>query len=367
MEKDMKFITCTKEYHKKAQDLICSVFSPTMIDKYPFLLSESNLNHMFIAIEEEQVVGAITYYVNDLLLGLIKLKLASIGAVSTHPDFRGRGIASTLLLLAEKKMLEEEIDMIVISGDLHIYKQFGADHLSLLARFDLPKVISDMTLTNYRDQDLDAYYDFYCQQAFRYERSKHDFKRLAKAVVCPDSWETSYFHGISLNNQLKGYCVLNVRGNSTMGMIREFGGSPSALLEVSGRLMEAHHLKELHLELVHNDPLVKSFSQLGCSHHDHAFESTLKIVDFNRFIDRLQPYFEYVLGDDHDALFIRYYDQKYHFKYKTQSYSTSDFKEASHIIFGPYENEELSQTDLGDLLQQLFPLPFVYTSNMNYQ
>jgi GNAT superfamily N-acetyltransferase len=363
----MKFITCTKEYHKKAQDLICSVFSPTMPDKYPFLLSESNLDHMFIALEGDQVVGVITYYVDDLLLGLVKLKLASIGAVSTHPAFRGRGIASTLLLLAEKKMMEEEIDVIVISGDLHIYKQFGADHLSLLARFDLPKVLSEMTITPYQDKDLDAYYEMYCQQAFRYERTKNEFKTLVKAVISPDPWETSYFHGITFKNQLKGYCVVNVRGDSTLGMIREFAGSPSALLEVSGRIMEEHHLKQLHLELVHNDPWVKSFTKLGCTHHHQAFESTIKIVDFNRFIDRLQPYFEYVLGDDRDALFIRYYDQKYHFKYKSQVYSTDDFKEASHILFGPYENETLSQTELGDLLLQLFPLPFVYTSNMNYQ
>ncbi|NTW95178.1 MAG: GNAT family N-acetyltransferase [Erysipelotrichaceae bacterium] len=363
----MKFITCTKEYHKKAQELVCMVFSPTMIDKYPFLLSESNMDHMFIAVEDEQVVGVITYFVNDLLLGLVKLKLASIGAVSTHPDFRGRGIASTLLLCAEKKMIEEEIDVIVISGDLHIYKQFGADHLSLLAQFDLPKVQSDTTITSYLDKDLDAYYEFYLQHPFRFERTKEEFKRLSKAVITPDPWESSYFHGIYLNDKLTGYCVLNVRGNATTGMIREFAGDPKSLLDVSGKLMDAHHLKQLHLELVHNDPLVRSFSELGVAHHHQAFESTIKIVDFNRFIDRLQDYFEYVLGDDHDALFIRYYDQKYHFKYKDQEYSPSDFKEASHILFGPYENEDLLQTELGDLLQQLFPLPFVYTSNMNYQ
>jgi GNAT superfamily N-acetyltransferase len=367
MEKDMKFITCTKEYHKKAQDLVCSVFNPNMIRKYPFLLSESNLDHMFIALDEDQVVGVISYYVNDLHLGLIKLKLASIGAVSTHPDYRGRGIASTLLLLAEKQMIQEEMDVIVISGDLHIYRQFGADHLSLLARFDLPKVLSDTNITSYQEKDLEAYYEFYCQQPFRYERTKAEFKRLAKAVVIFDPWETSYFYGISLNDKLKAYCVLAIRGNATLGVIREFAGSPSALLEVSGKLMEAHHLKQLHLELVHNDPLVKSFSKLGHNHHHEAIESTMKIVNFNQFIERLHPYFEYVLGDDHEALFIRYYDDKYHFKYKTQEYSTSDFKEASHILFGPYENDEISQTDLGEILQQLFPLPFVYTSNMNYQ
>jgi len=362
----MEYITCTKDLHEEAINLVRQVFNPMMTEKYPFLLGLQNLDHQVIALHENKVVGIISYTIDTLRLGLFSLRLASIGAVSTHPDFRGQGIATHLLALAESKMNEEEIDMVVISGDLNLYKRFGADHLSLLASFVFPKVRSNYQLIPYNEKDLDFYYDLYDQQPFVVERSKQDFKRLIKAVVTKDPWEQSAFYGIRLNDQLKAYLVLNTRPTHNHGQIREFAGSASALCAVTGELTDRHHVKEIRLDLAHNDPQVAILNQLGHKHH-HPPESVMKIIDFNRLIDKLQPYFEYILGDEHDDLMIRYYDDLYQFRYKEAHYETPDFNEAQHILFGPYDNPDLIETQIAALFEKIFPLPFVYTSNMNYQ
>lgn len=355
------------ETHQRALDLVTLVFNSNMPLKFPFLLGESNLDHQFIAIEDNKVVGFVSYAVNTLRLGLFNLKLASIGAVSTHPDYRGKGIATQLLNLAQEKMLEEGLDMVVISGDRNLYKRFGADHLSLLASFTLPNMGSDYHLIEYRTQDLNTYYDFYQQQTFLFQRTKADFKKLIEASRTPDPWEQCFFYGVTFDDKLTAYLVLAIKAGETFGTIKEFAGSAKAVLAVSSQLYHQYDLKELQLEMVHNDPTIPILSELGLHHKHHAFDSTLKILDFNRLIDQLQPYFEYVLGDEHDALFIRFYDGLYQFRFKEAHYETADFSEAQHILFGPYNNEDLLETPIGELFETLFPLPFVNTSNMNYQ
>lgn len=363
----MDYITCTKAYDQEAINLIRRVFNPKMTEKYPLLLGQDNLDHRLIAIHENKVVGVVSYVLTPIHLGLFSLNLASIGAVTTHPDFRGQGIASTLLNLAEAKMKAEETDLVVISGDLGIYRRFGADHLSLMASFTLPQVRSDYALIEVLPKDFPNYYELYRQQPFIFQRSKTEFKTLVKAVVSEDPWEQSYFHGMVLDGSIVGYLVLNTRPQRNYGVIREFAGSAKALIGVTGLLMEKYDLKQVKLELAHNDPQVLVLNALGLHHKHLPMESTMKILDFNRLIDKLQPYFEYVLGDDHDDLFIRYYDGLYQFRFKDAHYETSDFHEAQHILFGPYDNSDLIGNPISEVFSTLFPLPFVYTSNMNYQ
>lgn len=363
----MNYLVCNKAYHDAALNLITQVFNENMPDKFPFLLGEDNLDHQFIALEDNKVVGVVSYTINTLRLGLFSLRLASIGAVSTHPDYRGKGIATQLLKLAEAKMLEEELDVVVISGDRDLYKRFGADHLSILASFTLPKMTSDYQLVNYQNQDLETYFEFYLQQSFVFERNKAEFRKLIHATMATDPWEQCYFYGVTFEDKLTAYVVLAIRAGETSGTIKEFAGSAKAVMAVSALLYHRHDLKEIHLELVHNDPYVHMLTELGLPHKHHAFESTLKILDFNRLIQSLQPYFESVLGDDHDALFIRYYDGLYRFRFKEDHYETADFNEAQHILFGPYENGDSLGTTMARLFETLFPLPFVNTSNMNYQ
>lgn len=363
----MEFITCTKAYDQAALNLISQVFNPKMTMKYPFLLGKDNLNHRFIALQDDKVLGVVSYYVTPVRLGLFSLNLASIGAVATHPHHRGQGIASSLLKLAEASMKEEGTDLVVISGDIGIYKRFGADHLSLLASFTLPQVISDVSLIDYKPKDLSTYYALYRQQPFIFERSKTEFKKLIEAVISEDPWEQCYFHGLVVDKKIVGYLVLNTRPHRTTGVIREFAGSAKALVGSTTQLMERYQLKQIKLELVHNDPYVPILNALGLHHKHLEVESMMKIIDFNRLIDQLQPYFEYVLGDDHDDLFIRYYDGLYQFRYKEAHYETPDFNEAQHILFGPYDNSDLIAHPISEVFSVLFPLPFVYTSNMNYQ
>ena len=99
----MEYLTCTKDLHEEAINLVRQVFSPMMTEKYPFLLGSQNLDHQVIALHDNKVVGVISYTIDTLRLGLFSLKLASIGAVSTHPDFRGQGLRRIYWLWLSQK------------------------------------------------------------------------------------------------------------------------------------------------------------------------------------------------------------------------------------------------------------------------
>jgi len=120
----MNYKTVEGHEREKAVQLSTRIFKENMANQFLLLFGEDNKDHIFICKDEEEVVSMVTYYPSIIQLGNAHVKAGSIGSVCTDPEYRHKGIAYDLLLLAEKKMLEEKRSIAIISGEGGLYERF---------------------------------------------------------------------------------------------------------------------------------------------------------------------------------------------------------------------------------------------------
>ena len=84
------------------RELVDEVFrknSPrSMFDDYPQLFNQGNLHRLRVCVDDGKVVTHIGYTERFASILGCTVKVGCIGAVATHPDYRGRGLATRTLL-----------------------------------------------------------------------------------------------------------------------------------------------------------------------------------------------------------------------------------------------------------------------------
>ena len=93
---------------------------------YPVLWSGMPETVWFGAVESRTVVSAVGTIKKQIATPFGRISAAGIGSVYTLPDYRERGLASQLLDLSLAHLREEGVELVLISGDLSIYRRVGA-------------------------------------------------------------------------------------------------------------------------------------------------------------------------------------------------------------------------------------------------
>ncbi len=79
----------------------------------------------YVIARDGKPVSHIRVVYNVLSLNGCRLKIASIGGVCTHPDYRGQGIASTLLDHCVQVAADAGASLLLISGERGLYRRAG--------------------------------------------------------------------------------------------------------------------------------------------------------------------------------------------------------------------------------------------------
>lgn len=120
-----------------------SGLNPSMGLQYPLFLSKRNAHDLFIAEDDGKIIALNGILKNTAVINGHKISIASMGAVCTHPDYRGQGIATRLLHEVLTSLHDEGVALLVISGDRGLYTRNGADFTSLKKRFTLTRGACD--------------------------------------------------------------------------------------------------------------------------------------------------------------------------------------------------------------------------------
>jgi len=342
-----------------------------MEEQFILLFGESNWQHMFIAKENDAVVSMVNYYPSTIRLGDILIKAASIGSVCTNPDFRGKKLASTLLANAEKSMISEEIDMMIISGAGGIYSDIGAslsgnNHEYLI---DMDDILTQdhYSVSDYKESDLQFLKTIYQRESLRFERSDDEFQLLLKGQTYPDSWATYPIHLIRHLGKPVAYVIGVLPNEGDEFGIKEFAGDRAAIVGAFGALLKRHQRRKIHFATDAYDDIHASLKGVPFKLiHQHA---SLKIIDFVTLMDKLTPYFS-----------TRYPKSRIWFNIEdgglatfhceNETYHVPNNHLLNQLVFGFDEplNLDLSKMPkLAEFFSKVFPLPFVWTNNINYQ
>lgn len=356
---------CSERYHSATIRLICDTFKPPMLEEFPLLLGKSNMNHMWIAIDDEKVVAVVNFYVTPVILDGVMISVASIGAVATALSHRGKGLSSQLLHAAEKQMKLEGVDLVLISGDLPHYRRFGADQIGVMVQYEIPKSDSASQLMPYSDAFINELYTLYNQQKYRFYRSVHEMSELIKAALTPDPWWDTHVDMITVNNRIEGYLKYAIEHNHDIAFVHESIGKPEQLLKAVMSLHQLPSINHVYWELIDNDPLVPILDRLGYTKISHPLHHTSKIVNFNQLISRVHP-----LLSKHSKDFHIYYDENdsiYHFTIETITFSTKSLSIAQQLLFGPITDDLGLLDNQKEAFTKVLPLPFIFPNGLNYQ
>jgi predicted N-acetyltransferase YhbS len=97
-----------------------------MPDEFPYLYDPTNAQHWYIATDADRLVSIVGAMVWPAVIAGTNTRVASVGSVATDPDYRRQGLAGQLLSLAQSRLMQESVRIMLISGSLPIYQRWGA-------------------------------------------------------------------------------------------------------------------------------------------------------------------------------------------------------------------------------------------------
>lgn len=354
----MELRQAKKGEETKVSDLAVRIFKPNMKEQFIRLFHEQNIKHIFVAMDNQHLVSALNYYKTDIQSNRGLFKVASIGAVCTLEAYRGQGITSSLLSMAEEVMLEENIDFCIISGRRGLYQRFGARDVGAIDRYTYSpssKIQKTCEIRSFQESDEDVMYAIYEQEPIRYLRTRDEFHDLLIAQTYPDSYQTYPIYVIEKDNRVQAYVILIDHHEKKELGIKEYAGNRKLILEVLPELMKQHQKTSIDFMTFYEDDVKH---HIGVSPERISQQATLKIIDHTSFYNKLnawiQKHQKAIKFNENNRLTIL-----------NQSYTMTD-EMILKLIFSGEIPKELSSKE-AEILKHVFPIDLPWSHNLNYQ
>ncbi len=97
-----------------------------MAAEFAYFINEANRSRLRAFVEDGEVVSHCGYRRHQASIFGARVTVACLGAVCTHPDYRGKGLATKVLADCIAAMRSEGIDFAMISGRRGLYGRSGA-------------------------------------------------------------------------------------------------------------------------------------------------------------------------------------------------------------------------------------------------
>ncbi|MDD4354305.1 MAG: GNAT family N-acetyltransferase [Candidatus Izemoplasmatales bacterium] len=368
MTAPIAFHPCREEEYHGAIRLASETFKEAMDREYPLLLGKANQERMFVATKDEEVLSLVSYYPASLHLGDAYLQVGSIGSVCTRKDYQGRRLASALLKMAEAKMLSEQISLAIISGEGSLYERFGATRVGHVKGYMMDPSVMKKTdaviIRDYQEQDLPTIFQLSESEPFRYERTLESMQRLIKGTLIPRMMVDHALEIIEKQGKISAYVVLRLERESEECLIHEFAGNRQSIVAAFPLLLEKHHKSLLLLPARYQDSIHDNLKYIPASMTDQY--ASFKVVNWPLFIKEIWP----LVKKQCPAL------QSWTVAETTfptimlnnMAWAMQDIHQLHRLVFGPKgEAKACPNPDLQRLLEEAFPIDFVWTNNLNYQ
>ncbi|MDU7968250.1 MAG: GNAT family N-acetyltransferase, partial [Paeniclostridium sordellii] len=201
-------------------------------------------------------------------------------------------------------------------------------------------------------------------------RTKKQFETLLESATIP--WGNFTYKKLVVlrENKVIGYIILRIIDDETLkGEIREIYIDSKYNYEVVQYIANKYNLEyvtqSVHIKDFINQPNLFDEKELS------YLDGSIKIINYENLCKNLYGYFnQYVDTDFLNEIEFRTTDNKYIIKYKDEILVIDDidklnklFLEGSHVI----KRELKNLNNINKFVNSVFPINFVWTSNLNYQ
>ncbi len=179
---------------EKALKLFGPVLRPQnpsqLAQEFPLVFSPGSKGEVRVLFEGEQALSGAAFLVREAILHPEgKLSIGAIGSVSTDPNYRGRGLASEVLLQCEKDLADAGCSLALLwapspklyqnNGYIEIGMEidFFVSAESIVHQPNLPGVVLPLDVS----ADLESCWELYQSHSARVNRTREEFSQLLTA------------------------------------------------------------------------------------------------------------------------------------------------------------------------------------------
>ncbi len=358
-------------------------YPKTMFQEFPDLYSEENIENIRVIAVDGKPVANINYLPSKVSIFSSTINIAMLGGVGTLPEYRGRGYATLLLKDCIDNMYKKGTDVLSVSGSRRLYWDAGCLHTGVVYYYTVKEDTEikrgnftgeEFTVEEFRDEAFDELVRLYRAESVRYIRPYNLFRIMLKSKkfdYIKDTVKKTLL--IRKNGLLKAYVlVAGVRGETAS--ICDSAGPGEIIISCLKRIMKAYGFDGIRgYVMPYQEDLISFCRDNGIALEKKKFPSTIKIINFESFMNNLRQYFREVFDNGFvNELSFRNEGRGGSFIYKDGIFTVPDGGKLNNLIFG---GEELSDADyvcntrydeFMEFFKAVFPIPFVYTGNLNY-
>lgn len=343
---------------KAAVRLACHIFEKPMGKRFPVLFDKANKNHVFVAKDNDAVVAMAAYLPGKITYGNTVITVASLGSVCTKKSYRGKNVATRLLQMAEAKMTDKATELMIISGDGPLYDRFGATRFGndFGCKFDALDVSGEHTdIKNGSVEDIDVLMELYEKETPRFIRSKPMFKQLLRGQMHPIAEDKFPLDIICVNGVPKAYLQSESKADEEYMLVEEFAGDRKVLAETFPGVAKKHGKKGVVVPFDAHDAMRREISADTCRRIDqHASIKMLRPVSF---IEKMNQLF---ITEGLLPVRFREKNETFLFETRKKAITFTDYQDVHRFVFGNVEAKFYPGWE------EYFPIPFVWTNNLNY-
>ncbi|WP_248930237.1 GNAT family N-acetyltransferase [Paenibacillus hamazuiensis] len=345
---------------------------------YAMLFSENNAENLLV-MEEDGIPAT--------LVGLLPMQLSvagcaisavGMGSVCTETAYRGRNFADTLVKMAIDQCRENDVHVLLISGNRSLYlrndcMEVGSvRHFTLMPGEDWQGLAEQAGTVRPYDEERDVRAMLRLMEADQayYRRSPEEMSLLIRsaAVMSNYSAEQHVLVHTADNGEMLGYIVVGLpaKGDSLTAEVVEYAGGDETVVRLLSEV--AGHFKPERTNvpvMPHRHALAEKLASTGCAVKETTIPGTIRMIDFTGMWHALRPYMAGRIGEEAASRLecVDYANGNYRIRLGNETL-TVDLRGATTLVFnGP---QLTGQGELKRVLGELFPLPFVYTSNLNF-
>jgi predicted N-acetyltransferase YhbS len=269
-----------------------------LLDLYPPL----TMDHMFAVTYGDETVASLVLIPQTWVMGGVKLKVAEMGCVATHPDHRGRGLQRMLNKMFDEAAGNGGYDLCALAGIPYFYRQFGYEysldlgHKTTIPVSELPDTQPSLKSRGFTEADIPAAAELLDSHNSRY------------MVHCPRTmpvWMMQHMTGIYNGEPYEGYTLheggemqayvrIQPRPRDKTLVLKEAAATPGAheqVLAFLRRYCVENGLETIVSTLGYADSISELLAGFGAE-QSMPYGWQVKIVDSLRLLEKIAPLLE---------------------------------------------------------------------------
>lgn len=286
-------------------ELVRSVFfgdSPSFRDgarRWPMGLREEAKDNVFAMFHGDKPISAISRLERDIIVYGSKLRIGYVGSVCTHPDYRGRGLASTVLSATINWFRENNVDFVCISGNRRMYRDAGSRIVGGTNRF----IIRKSNISNIQEtaiaydiatkEDIKILSAIYEKENLRLIRPLSDYEIVLRYGHC--AGKPVEFLLITLNSIPVAYVLttkLLKNGDRTYRRVMEYAGNREAIaLALRKIAYEMPKDSEIEIDIQNGDFLGVLMEWQNIYNEPTTKPGTFCVIDFAKTMSKVKTLF----------------------------------------------------------------------------